>query len=92
MLSSITGRRLGKLSVFLRVRGYGRQLGLELHPHQLRHACATHLLEGGANPVYIARLLGHKRLDSTGRYARVRALELAREHRRCHPRGVIGDD
>ena len=90
LLSPKTGQRLSSQSVFLRVRGYGARIGLQLASHQLRHACATHLLEGGAEPPYIARLLGHEDLSSTMRYTRIRPLELKREYRRCHPRAIGG--
>lgn len=70
------------------LRGYGRRIGLELHPHQLRFACATHLLEAGMEVRLIAALLGHRCLKSTGRYARVSRHELQREFRRCHPRAL----
>lgn len=90
LVSGKTGQRLSGQSVGLRVKYYGAQIGLRLGAHQLRHACATHLLEGGAELPYIARLLGHQRLETTRRYTRVRPLELAREHRRCHPR-ALGD-
>lgn len=90
LVSGKTGQRLGGQSVGLRVKYYAAKLGLRMSAHQLRHACATHLLEGGAELPYIARLLGHQRLETTKRYARVTPLELAREHRRCHPR-ALGD-
>lgn len=90
LVSGKTGQRLSSQSVGLRVKHHGARIGLKVGAHQLRHACATHLLEGGAELPYIARLLGHQRLETTRRYARVRPLELAREHRRCHPR-ALGD-
>jgi site-specific recombinase XerD len=55
--------------------------------HQLRHACATHLLEAGANIRLIAELLGHSDIESTGLYARAQLGELRNVHRRSHPRG-----
>ena len=88
LLATGTGRRLSRPSIQIRVRKYGALVGMKLHPHQLRHACATHLLEGGADPAVIARLLGHQRLSSTARYARVHFQELVREFRRCHPRAL----
>lgn len=92
LLVGKTGQRLGVQSVRLRVRAYGARIGLKMGAHQLRHACATHLVEGGAELVYVARLLGHQGLETTRRYARVTPLELAREHRRCHPRALGGLD
>jgi site-specific recombinase XerD len=64
-----------------------RQLSFGFTMHQLRHACATHLLEGGARLPDIARLLGHESLESTEIYARARLSELRRVHRQAHPRG-----
>ena len=86
LLLSVRGRRLGSGSLYSIVRGYGRRLGVSLHPHQLRHACAVHLLEAGADIRFIQELLGHRCATTTGRYARVQTLELHREFRRCHPR------
>lgn len=70
------------------LRAYGRRIGLELRPHQLRFACATHLLEAGMEVRLIAALLGHRCLKSTGLYTRVSRRELQREFRRCHPRAL----
>ena len=69
-----------------RLASFGDLQGLKVHPHLLRHACATHLLEAGADVEAIGTLLGHKRADSTAHYARVSSKELASEHKRCHPR------
>lgn len=42
----------------------------EVHPHRLRHTCATELLRDGAPVTHVAALLGHSRLDVTARYTR----------------------
>lgn len=53
--------------------------------HLLRHTCATHMLEGGADIRFIQQLLGHEKLETTAIYTEVTITQLQAVHERCHP-------
>jgi integrase/recombinase XerD len=57
--------------------------------HLLRHTCATHMLEGGADIRYVQQLLGHANLNTTAIYTQVAIRQLLEVHARCHPAGHL---
>lgn len=70
--------------------GYQVQRGLPAgiakgSTHLLRHTCATHLLEGGADIRYIQKLLGHASLEITAIYTEMSVEALCRVYSACHP-------
>ncbi len=54
-------------------------------PHTLRRACATHLLQGGAHPVFVQQLLGHASMRHLAHYLRMTIAELKATHARSKP-------
>jgi integrase/recombinase XerC len=61
-------------------------LPADVHPHTLRHAFGTHMLEEGADLRAIQELLGHERLSTTQRYTQLTVGQLAAVYDRTHPR------
>jgi integrase/recombinase XerC len=81
------GTRLSARQVEQWVKRYGSvALGRpDLHPHALRHTCATHLLDAGADLRGIQEFLGHASLSTTQRYTHVSIDRLFEAYARAHP-------
>lgn len=84
---SRSGERISRQRAAKAVAEYvqGANLPRWITPHSLRHACASHMLHGGADLIYIQELLGHERIESTQIYTLVRSTDLKSVHAVCHP-------
>lgn len=89
VLLSKSGKPLDRHRAFRIVRDWAVKSGLsaQLHPHILRHSCATHLLIGGGDLRSVQEFLGHADLRTTERYTHLEVDELQAYHRLHHPRG-----
>ena len=91
---SARGRRLGARRVQEQVARLGMVAAgrSDIHPHTLRHACATHMLEGGADLRAIQDLLGHETVATTQRYTHLSVQELTRVYDAAHPLARSGKE
>jgi integrase/recombinase XerD len=85
---SSRGRRMSRQAIWTVVHRAACRAGLEgkVTPHVLRHSCATHLLEHGADIRVVQELLGHAAITTTQVYTKVSNDLLRREYDRAHPR------
>jgi integrase/recombinase XerD len=84
------GGRLSRQGAWIVVRRAGEQVGLggRLSPHVLRHSCATHMLDHGADIRSVQELLGHASISTTQVYTLVSPERLLSVYRAAHPRAT----
>jgi integrase/recombinase XerC len=79
----LTTRSVGRI---VKRIALSRGLASDVHPHTLRHAFGTHMLEEGADLRAIQEMLGHERLSTTQRYTQLSANQVQRVYDETHPR------
>jgi integrase/recombinase XerC len=79
----LTTRSVGRI---VKCIALSRGLPADLHPHTLRHAFGTHMLEEGADLRSIQEMLGHERLSTTQRYTQLTTGQVQRVYDETHPR------
>jgi integrase/recombinase XerD len=87
------GGRLTRQGCWQIVRRAGERVGLgeRLSPHVLRHSCATHMLDHGADIRVVQELLGHSSVSTTQVYTKVSPERLRAVYESAHPRAHAGD-
>ncbi len=88
VFTSLKGRPLGVRAVQKRVAYWSQRQGLDqrVHPHQLRHSFASHILESSGDLRAVQELLGHANLSTTQIYTHLDFQHLARVYDQTHPR------
>lgn len=86
IILSVRGGKLTTQRLWQIVKERAEAVGLDVHPHLLRHSFATHLLSGGADLRVIQEMLGHANISTTQVYTHVDQRRLKEVHTKFHPR------
>jgi integrase/recombinase XerC len=88
VFTSLKGRPLGVRAIQKRVAYWSERQGLDqrVHPHQLRHSFASHILESSGDLRAVQELLGHANLATTQIYTHLDFQHLAKVYDKTHPR------
>jgi integrase/recombinase XerD len=85
------GQRISRQGAWYALSKYARALGIKSrwHPHVLRHSCASHMLENGADLRIIQELLGHSSIATTEIYTKVSLDAIETAYNAAHPRAKL---
>jgi integrase/recombinase XerD len=82
------GEHLTRMRLWQIIDKHFQQIGRHVHPHMLRHSCATHMLDNGADLRVVQTILGHVDIDTTEIYTHVTLEGVKKSYMEHHPRAT----